>query len=64
MEYVEEVFAEGGGRDDEEQSTAIAAEGLGVNKSVVVHGDEAVAKRWVQVKDSGKMWEGLDLRLV
>ena len=45
MEYVEEVLAEGGGRDDKDQGAAIAAEGLGVNESVVVHGDEAIAER-------------------
>ena len=44
MEYVEEVFAEGGGRDDKDQGAAIAAEGLRVNELVVVHGDEAITK--------------------
>ena len=45
MEYVKEVFAKGGGRDDKDQGAAIAAEGLRVNESVVVHGDEAVTER-------------------
>ena len=41
---------------------AIAAEGLGINKLVVVHGDEAITKRCLVSKGKGAnegLWENV-----
>ena len=69
MEHIKEMFLKRGGRDDEEQGAAVAAEGLGVDKSVVVHGNEAVAKGCLvaegQTADEGFRegvgWVGLEV---
>ena len=69
MEHVKEMFLKRGGRDDEEQGAAAAAEGLGTDKSVVVDGNEAAVKGCLAAEGQianegfreGAGWVGLEV---
>lgn len=45
MEGGEEVMAEGGRRNDEEEGASVEAERLGVGEAAVVNGDEFITER-------------------